>query len=551
LQDSATSAYDRHIKESSVLQETDENDDPQDIVFALMDEDEAISHVRQVAARFNRRSFDGLHSQYSGEYEHDVFSPLARPKFKSRTMSLSSSHSAASLLSSDAGDSVCVSERAALFESGVVGRHGKRSAEEREGRVLGRDPSSKDDLVSRLGPTKAAEEVADLDATIKASKLGPAIGDIRDDGRVKSPAPPWAETLPSQLSDADVLDTTDLPAIPARLAAVAGEYFDHHSMNARHSDVPASFDGAADFSQEAEGLRATLVPVQSDSAPGDLPEREEGPLRLKPIDEDMHPVSPHMSHMAAHEKAGLKPYGALRRAHSSPVPRFYEKRTLDSDNDAENAWTGAFDIHTLVGVVHHRAQAASAVLNPSDSPSFYHPRSGEAHRAVTVQSFRPGRREAARLFSLQSPDAATQHGEDTPGTIAWQHLHDPLQYTEKRLAAAHARIGALEQALAEVVEEKAVLQKRLALVERESRMTRIQTDNPDKSGDPASEGHHAPSGTILWRWLTTGQTDSPVASAFGPPQSLGQLPGYVLLVGVGLSVIVARVVLSRPMSRGK
>lgn len=246
LQDSATSAYNRHIKKSSVLQETDENDDLQEIVSELLDE-EVISHVRQVAARFDRRSFDGLRSQYSGEDEHDVFSPLARPKLKSRTMSLSSSHSAASLLSSDAGDRICVSERAALFEGGAVGRHGKRSAEEREGRVLDRDPSSENNLISRLGPPQALGDAVELDATIKASMLESAIGDISGGVGLKPSAPPFAETSPSQLFDAEFLDATDLPAIPSRLAAVAGRYFGHRhdSANARASDAPVSLSGKA------------------------------------------------------------------------------------------------------------------------------------------------------------------------------------------------------------------------------------------------------------------------------------------------------------------
>lgn len=266
----------------------------------------------------------------------------------------------------------------------------------------------------------------------------------------------------------------------------------------------------------------------------------------------MHPVSPHMSHMAAHEKAGLKPYGALRRAHSSPVPRFHEKRKLDSDNDAANAGAGALNIRKLVGIPQHGAQVATFAIQDAREPPSFDPHSyGESHRRVTIQSPRGERREAARLFSFQTHDAATEHDADTLGTIAWQPPHDPLQETEKRLPVAHARIRALEQDLAEIVEEKAILHKRLASAEGETRMARNKTENPNISGTSKSDSHIAPSVTILWRWLTTGQTDSPETSVFGPPQSLGQLPGYVLLVGVGLSVIVARVVLSRPLSRGK
>jgi hypothetical protein len=91
-------------------------------------------HVREVAERIDKRIYDDIHSPPLADDGHDIFSPLVRPKL--RTLSSSSSRSTLSVFSSDASDGLCVSERAAIFESGEVGRHPNKTAEEREGRVV-------------------------------------------------------------------------------------------------------------------------------------------------------------------------------------------------------------------------------------------------------------------------------------------------------------------------------------------------------------------------------------------------------------------------------
>ncbi|KAI5451239.1 hypothetical protein NCC49_001836 [Naganishia albida] len=529
--DSATSAYERHLKDSSVLQETNENEDAQDAALDLLDDEAVISHVRQVAARFDRRSFDGKHFPDFGQEEHDIFSPLPRPMLKPRTMSLSSSHSPASLLGMEAGDGVRVAERAALFEGGAVGRHTLKTAEEREGKVLERESVDGSGI---FGRTKAPHaKVTDLDATIKPNILGSAAVNLHGDVTtiVRS-----AETALSQLSDADSSDGTDLPAVPAQLAA---GYLDHHyhPVNPNVGLAPVS-SGNGDTAETADAFAETSENELSGSAPRDSLKSGPKAAPLICTDEDVHSASPHMSRMTAHEKAGLKPYGALRRAYSTPVPRYYETRKLDFDPTA-SVDTGAQP--TTRG----HARAVIPVCRDFSVPTSSDPQwSGQSYRPVSMSSSRLERRQASRLFSFDSPVYRSCIPRDHTSVTSC----DPLQETENSLAAAHARIGALEQALAEVIQEKAILQKHLNFIEVESSTNGRESDYSTRASSHTTE--QAPTVTILWRWLTTGQTASP-PSPFGPPQSLGQLPGYVFLVGVGLSVIVARVVLSRPLARGK
>jgi hypothetical protein len=544
FRDSASSAYDRHIKDSSVLQETDENEDVQDASVDFLDDDAVISHVRQVAARFDRPSFEYLHSSQFGQEEHDIFSPHSQPTLKSRTMSFSSSHSAASPLSSDAGDAVCVRERAALFERGAVGRRATRTAEEREGRVLDRDSINSSEPLSHTGRPNARESV-DLDATVKASMLRSAADWHHGDSTSKSPLFRSTETgPPPQLSAAECSNGVDLPALAVQLAA---GYFDHrHDSQNSDPNGPRVPLGNGDMVNATCASAATLAKESHESASNDSAKSPTKAASLKYADEDAHPASPHMSHMAAHEKAGLKPYGALRRAHSSPVPRFHETRKLDFD-DAVRVGSGVRTLHTPAGDVGRDTH--SVIFDVSDfdkSPTFDPHRSAGTHRRVTTQSSTSGRCKAAQLFDFGGPEDRSYARSANVSFIS----HEPLQEAEEILVVAQARISALEQALAEVVQEKAVLQSRLASAEEESASMSNKPDESSSTRTASPNSDLAPSVTILWRWLTTGQSTTP-GSAFDSPQSLGQLPGYVFLVGVGLSVIVARVVLSRPLARGR
>lgn len=511
-------AHSWHIRDSSVLQETDENEDPQDVTLGFLDGDDEFSHVREVVDRIDRRLFDDLHPSHLIGNEQDIFQQTR----KSRTMSLSSSHSAASLLSSDTNDSVCVSERAALFESGALGKKGNKTAQEREGRVLDKGSSNEVDLTRHIGSSPHAEEDdTAFNATIKASTFGPLpVSELANDASSRPPMrPAYEETVTTRIPP----DATDLPAIPAHLtSAWASDVFSRGT-------TPTSLLSGSTFT----GLSNT----------------EEDPVPRKLSDEDAIPVPSHMSRMAAHEKAGRKPYGALRRANSTPVPRFREEHQLDSDKDEPNPGTGVFTLPALAARGPQNQQTITFAIQDTLNPR----ESGAKDRRVTARPLQREKHVAARLFSFDSLNSSTK---ERPGITPWiQPLvgRGPLQDTEERLAFAQARISALEQALAEVVGEKMVLQKRLDTADERSRIAKDfdKTDDPDIPRVGSADSHNGASVTVLWRWLTNGQTVSSPTHVFGPPQSLGQLPGYVFLVGVGLSVIVARVVLSRPLSRGR
>lgn len=521
-------AYDRHVANSSLLQGTDENENPHEPFRELLSGIAIQPHAREVAERIDKRIYDEIHSPLLADNAHDIFSPQLRPKL--RTLSSSNSRSALSVFSSDASDGVCVSERAALFESGEVGRHANKTAEEREGRVL--EHNSRKDGFSTSLPISSPDSQSEEDVfgmTIRPSMVTRLSEPLRDTG-IAIDAKSMV-TVPLAIpSDTPKIGTTDAVAETNVLAEDQGD-------TSRFDPTQSSLDETSPGDLASAAVKSNIRNV---SALGSSSTLDASPI---PAISTEIQQSSHMAHMIAHEQAGRKPYGALRRAHSTPVPRLseHQKFVLAGKECIPSPGLGASNAMLALDHASPRQNLCARVFSLAVAPS---PDSRD-HREKRASSLQE-EKDASRVVSFKLPkmsDSVTTAEKSIPSSSTGET--QALKEMTDRLAVAESRITELEQLLARFTEGKTLWEKQLASKQDESSKSSAKNqDCPTDRGDSTSM-------TGPWRWFAVPELISPFASRFGPPQTLGQLPGYVFLVGVGLSVIVARVVFSHSLSRGK
>lgn len=523
--------------ETSVLRETDENEDPHgryfnSIVFQ--------PHVREVVNLIDRQICDEAYSPFlAGPIGGGVFSPQARLKL--RTLSSTSSASGNSVFSSDASEGVCVSERAAMFESGEVGRHHHKTAEEREGRVLERDFSS--DVVSIAPTVSSSESLEEEDvfgATIRPGNITRLPGSPRDNAVSGNASNPVVANLDTAMADLFVVDTVGSKHIP-NYDSEGAILFDSSQATELASRAELAFHSGIDHGPKG-GLNSTAVSTCLLNKVSGSPSQDlEMPQMSATLEDDTQPS--HMSHMIAHEQAGRKPYGALRRAHSTPVPRLTEQQKPKLSG-TETPLTPSAGLRTVSSCLEAspRQDLGTRVFSQG---SLHRPDNGNV-LGETPSPFLRDEVDTSRMVSvnLLKNSNAFQDGEKRRNASYTRGQAVSTETTE-RLAIAETRITELERLLVKALEENMILQKQSLPAENASPKSSATDGDHLQSSDGAST-------TILWRWFAVPQSLSvPFASRFGPPQTLGQLPPYVFLVGVGLSVIVTRVVLSRNLTRGK
>lgn len=495
-------------------------------------------HVREVAKLINRGMHDGAFSPLFPDNRHEIFSQQAR--FKSRTLSSSSSLSAASIYSSDISEGACVSERAALFESGDVARRRHQTAEEREGRVLERD--SPLDSLSTVPTGSSGQGPIEEDvfgSTIRPSMVSCVSGSSR------------LTSVPAVATSLELVTThLELAAIdPIRLHGPADISKLSDGSVPRIPDVDGSHFagfcagiGLADAVDvdNTSGDPDSLSPSKSTSS-GCESTGDQGPQTPSvsvPLEQKAQPAA-YMSHMMAHERASRKPYGALKRVCSTRVPR-------SSEEQRRKVITAEHALMPVVGlrIASPQSQASprsdleirvfsQSVLRQPDDP----------HGGKATPTLIEGRADdASRMRGCITPDLSVI-GSPAAGPSGSLCDRDLLTEMAKRLGAAETRITELERLLANGVNDRVSSQRQAAPPQGKS------TKPLDAEEDPS--GHDTSSLTVFWRWLTAPQSLPSSASGFGPPAPFIQLPGYVVLVGIGLSVIVARVILSRSMTRGR
>ncbi|KAJ9118664.1 hypothetical protein QFC22_003884 [Naganishia vaughanmartiniae] len=463
------------------------------------------SHVRRVVDQIDGHLFNDLRSpsvfrHYSDE-DDDLFpfhSGFAR--YRPRTTSTASSlHSAISALSmtSDPGTdndddtgSSKVMQRALQFERGHVGRHVPKTAEEREGRVL-------DDPTIRAGDGSRSR-----DCRLRSAEGGEAVEleayDVFGDAGGQTITPRNKYDTPTEVSDiAAILSTMDLLA------------------NSDESRVAMS---------------RTPPRTESTYTAHEETTTKEGSPK-------------HMSRMAQHEKAGLKPYGALRRAHTSPM-------SIRTSPAGSRQRGGEFPRLPTMGMVFTPKVHASVVEEVQ----------GDATLSDVSQSLLGGPSKndtgnTLNLFDFEPPS--------NPLHPSAEPRPSPVSPLRERLSLAEARIRDLERALAEVLEG----QRKLNLGKTYPAGGQQSASRQEDESKASSEGDEPSANTVdklkvtIADWVawisgvdTTPLPPSSSASSSSPiplamPASFRQIPGYVFLVGVGLSVIVVRTVFLSPYTR--
>ncbi|KAJ9101214.1 hypothetical protein QFC21_003433 [Naganishia friedmannii] len=521
--------------------------------------EESPSHVRRVVDRFGGGGhvFDDLrspsvhrqHNHHDDEGTDDPFlsQQSAFGRYKPRTTSTASLYSAISVLSSDtdmddeAGRTSNVIQRALQFEKGVIGRLVPKTAEEREGRVLneaqlgdgGDECRSRDcRLGSKAVELEARDVFGDAGMTIKPRK---------------SPLTPSLSTSHLALTPAQEVDAKDVQSASSSLAgpnALQEQTFvgsDIRSTAEREADIGHENNlGHSKFSGDTSSklvdpfIAPTVTSIESDqSILQELASRDD-------ISEE---APPHMSRMAQHEKAGLRPYGALRRAYTSPVS--------SGASPVGNRPRGGGEFPRLPTM----GMGAPGML---DGPLAGDKGRRDAHRLIVATQGSMSKKEPGdtlNLFNFQPPTDS-----DRPQAEPLRADPTLLQDTTRRLAIVEDRIQDLERAMAEVAERQKTMHlgtTRTASSHRSATLGSKGNEASDEGGESANPGDRIKMTIAEWfAWFSgVNTTPSPSASSaatpipFAVPANLRQIPGYVFLVGVGLSVIVVRTVFLSPYSQ--
>lgn len=508
------------------------------------------SHVRRVVGQFDAHMFNDFRSPSGlrqdtrhGNDDDDVFfSQSGFERYKPRTTSASSLQSVNSIFSSATDTDTCdaatgrhhnVIQRALQFEMGVVGRSVPRTAEEREGRVLdasiqlsGDDERRSHDCRLR---SRAEDVFGDAGKTIKPRK--------------SARAPSLSTSAKYSLTPAQVIvdEVVGESALASLAPAVPGPSATHHQALdvPDNRSTPEKNTEILDNTHERSSVPATRQSLQEEGQDSQDMTAEQGAPK-------------HMSRMAQHEKAGLRPYGALRRAYTSPVSSGTSPTGLRQQRAggkfprlptmgmvvvaAPVAENGPFAKEAITNEDRAIASRGSASKNPPD--------------------------DTLNLFNFEPPRDPSRLPVNPP-------LNDSasLSDTTKRLALAEARIQDLEQALAEVLQRQKdmVLGKTDAVVRPGSAsLAKDEIEASDGGDEPSSNpagGKHRVTISDWLVWLSgecTTPSPSPWPSTstalsmpvpFAGPANVRQIPGYVFLVGIGLSVIVVRTVFLNPYSR--
>ncbi|KAJ9100761.1 hypothetical protein QFC19_005500 [Naganishia cerealis] len=485
-----SSGYDFHIPPADVLEEADENREVDGLNFEPPEELDNFSHVRRVVERFDGRIFNDIRSPSGYRHTNDFFSQEEFSRYMPRTTSFSSLNSVISDLSADPNECNIVSQRTAQFEKGNVARAGPKSIGEREGHVLDRQPSN-DDLAPHLSisPSHQETEADVFGATIKPKK--------RNDAHITIPVSSLALLANTGLGHVGP-PTSPLSSTPAQVANInLSKSASPHDTSARLKILPddkltpEKETGTRDGMLEGSQLSAR----DTSKSVGEFVDQ----LWISPEAGHPGPQQPRDKHTT---------YNALSDAIQEPqyVARMaeHEKHSVLRGLPKNNAVHG-----DMLSLFSFKPPTNADAVNPSRYPS------------------------------------ADPRFDDSV----------LLQDTTNRLVLAEARIQTLERALAEIVEKQKTSSRRIRSFNCPD-PTRLGSDEHEASSlDQTSEN----SGdkfkltiTNLLAWITGGSTTlSPTSPAvpFAVPETLRHIPGYVFLVGVGLSVIVVRTVFLHPYSR--
>lgn len=519
-----------------MLLETDENENPDERPVKPFDAIVIQPHIRDVIEFINRELYHSAFSPLLPDNRQEIFSPQAR--FKPRTLSSSSSLSAASIYSSNVSEGVCVSERAALFESGNVERKRQQTAEEREGRILQRN--SLLEPLSIVSTGSSAQDPIEEDvfgATIRPSMVNRVSGGLGLSSAlaIATKLEPVATHLgPPAINPIKSHGPVDVSKLPdgrvPRILDVAGSHDAGFCVGLALADAVDVNSTTGEDSECLSPSKSNSSGCENTGVQSPRTQSESVPL------EENAQSAAYMSHMMAHEQAGRKPYGAMKRVYSTPVPSSSEERRCKVTT-AEQASMAVVGLQTASSQsqASTRSDHGTRVFSQSVSRQ-----PDDPHGGKVMPTLAKGR--ADDLMGFITPELSVV---GSPAAAAPTSLCDRDLLTEmaKRLGAAETRIAELERLLANGVNDRLSSQRQAAPPQGES------TKPLDAEEDPS--GHGSSSSTVFWRRPPALQSLSFSTSGFGPPSTLIHLPGYVVLVGVGLSVIVARVVLSRSMIRGR